>query len=843
MYSSTPILVLLVMQVLFACDQPKYNDAALRSPQEEPSQEKRGKWFELMHRSHPNTNWRKIEYQNQRLLQLPSSTSLRNNCGFRQFANSQFSGRWIERGSSNQAGSILDITYFESTDQIWAIADGGSLWKRSRNYNDWEVINQDLRLNRGLLQFIDHQNQPRLLAFINNWLHYSDDFGITWTGTNASNTVENYYGYFRHPIVTNGPKSRIIFLSKPSYWSDLQLVYSDDDGEHLQNISILDDHDPNNFDLVSMPDTDEVWLLKRSAIGRLEIYQVDFENKRLLLLNPDPKLDAGQGEMEAQFGLRSDSLALYTYLNDPLSNETYYYYTTTGGQTWKKLANLPIQPWTSTLYISTQDPTVQYIGAVDAYKSIDGGESWEAINYWWEYYDDINHSLHADIMDVQEFKTSQGEYFTLISNHGGLNISYDQFNQMENLGLYDLHVSQYYSVRTNPNDPNMIYAGSQDQGLQAAIDIQSDSIIAFHQLIGGDYGHLSFTADGQSLWAVYPGGLIFFVEDVQSGMITASYELNSEDETVWLPPLHSGISLSEKTAFLAGGNPAGGPGSYLISLKFEEGIIQATRGEFDFLSEAVDGTISAIEMAAVDSNYQYVATTNGRFFYSHDGGNHWTQSLEFLPQGNYLYGQTILASAKNPKSVYLAGSGYSNPAVLFSDDGGKTFVEKSNGLPNTLVYDLALNHDESLLFAATEAGPFVFVAEQATWYYLGNACTPNQTFWSVEYIPDLERVRFGTYGRGIWDLELRSNPPTAVTTPPQLAPTVTIFPNPAHDFLHIEVIKPEEEYQIFNTKGQIVKRGKLQDKITSISVENWLPGTYYFQLSSPVPFTQKIIVY
>lgn len=845
MNSSTPILVLLVLCGVFACGLPtkeKQTTTPADPPQEEPSQEFREAWMEQMHRTAPDVSWRQFEQQNQLLFSRSTAIQFRNNCGNQSFADGQLTGRWIERGSRNQAGSLLDITYLKSKDEIYAIAAGGSLWKSKLSDPQWEVVNQDLRLNRGILTFINYQNQQRLLAFINNWPHYSDDYGLTWIGAEESTYVSNYDGYFGHPVISQGPKQYLVFLSKPSYWSNLQLVYSNDGGQHLRHLKIFEDHDLNNFDLIVRPGTDQVWLLKRSDAGLLETYQIDFENNALKRMNSSSTQSAGQAALEAQFGIKSDSLALFTYTYNETTGKTTYYYSTTQGKSWKKRAELPVLPWTSTLHISSQNPNIQYIGEVDAYKSTDGGKNWKPINYWWEYYEDINHYLHADIMDIRDFISSEGEPFTLISNHGGLHISYDHFESMENLGLDGLNVSQYYSVRTHPEDPGLIYAGSQDQGLQATLDTEADSTLAFDQLIGGDYGHLAFTTDGESLWAVYPGGLIFFVANVKNGLITTSYELESADETVWLSPLHAGHSLSGKTAVLAGGNPEGGEGSYLVHLEYKDGAIKVSKGDFNFLAEAVDGTISAIEIAAADSNYQYVATTNGRFFYSKDNGQNWTQSLEFLPQGNYLYGQAVLASAKNPNWVYLAGSGYSNPAVLFSKDGGRTFVEKSNGLPPTLVYDLAMNSNESLLFAATEAGPFVYLIEKETWYYLGNPCTPNQTFWSVEYIPALERVRFGTYGRGIWDFQIKETPSTAVAVTQLPTPSITIFPNPSSEIIHIQT-EWSGEYRIFNQNGQEMKNGHLQNFETSIEVDRWSPGVYYIQLGRSTPvLTQKIIV-
>ena len=72
-------------------------------------------------------------------------------------------------------------------------------------------------------------------------------------------------------------------------------------------------------------------------------------------------------------------------------------------------------------------------------------------------------------------------------------------------------------------------------------------------------------------------------------------------------------------------------------------------------------------------------------------------------------------------------------------------------MPNTLVFELAGTPDDAYFFAATEVGPYVYIAEEGTWQDLAGISAPDQTYWSVEYIPELNTARFGTYGRGIWD--------------------------------------------------------------------------------------------
>jgi len=75
----------------------------------------------------------------------------------------------------------------------------------------------------------------------------------------------------------------------------------------------------------------------------------------------------------------------------------------------------------------------------------------------------------------------------------------------------------------------------------------------------------------------------------------------------------------------------------------------------------------------------------------------------------------------------------------------------NEGLPNTLVFELVGTPDDAYFFAATEIGPYVYIVEDGEWTDLGGISAPDQTYWSVEYIPELNTARFGTYGRGIWD--------------------------------------------------------------------------------------------
>ena len=81
----------------------------------------------------------------------------------------------------------------------------------------------------------------------------------------------------------------------------------------------------------------------------------------------------------------------------------------------------------------------------------------------------------------------------------------------------------------------------------------------------------------------------------------------------------------------------------------------------------------------------------------------------------------------------------------------------NNGLPSTLVFQLAGTPNDIILFAATEIGPYAYSRNENEWFLLSGISAPDQTYWTVDYIPEINTARFGTYGRGIWDFVLDNN--------------------------------------------------------------------------------------
>ncbi len=135
----------------------------------------------------------------------------------------------------------------------------------------------------------------------------------------------------------------------------------------------------------------------------------------------------------------------------------------------------------------------------------------------------------------------------------------------------------------------------------------------------------------------------------------------------------------------------GGINSQNHMVKLTYGISGITAED---LSPTFGAKISAMAWSPVTNHYWYVSTENGKFYYSTSMGQNFTQTTSFTgPESHYFYGSTILPSPVDDQRVYIGGSGYSNSTVYLSTNGCHSFTPFHDGLPNTLVYELAFLPD------------------------------------------------------------------------------------------------------------------------------------------------------
>ncbi|MBK9736527.1 MAG: T9SS type A sorting domain-containing protein [Saprospiraceae bacterium] len=702
-------------------------------------------------------------------------------------------------------------------------------------YN-WTLVNDKLRFSTNLLKVLYLTNgTKRIVSAVNGMPHFSDDDGITWIKSTGVVPTADGWELYDSEVTSDG---KIFFLGRKDYNSSIRVYCSFDFGKSFKNLKLFTTSDVRNVSLGFNAKNDNVYVIEQINTDKSNLYKFNAVTKILDVKTSNQSIGFGQdGRANLQVASTGDTTNLFV-----VNNEQQLFISKDEGKSWKLRSTLPTRPWEVSIYVSPSDPRNILYGEVNAYRSNNGGGNWLKVSEWWEYYGDINNKMHADMMTFKEFKDPSGKPFILTGNHGGIYFSEDYGKTHSNLGLSGLNVSQYYDVKSMPGNPSRVFAGSQDQGQQRGL-IEGEETAELFQNVSGDYGHITFTKNGKSLWSVYPGGLIgFYSAPLSQTNPIAGYEIVSSNETVWIPPIISGPDPSKDIILAAGGSTTKtSNGSYIIQLEYKNNDIEATQLPFNFATSG--GQISALAINPIDKNKWYVATTNGVFYTSIDGGQQFNKTQSLLSESHYLYGSCILPSAITPDLVYLSGNGYSNKPVYKSVDGGKNFVEMSEGLPKTTVFKIVANEDESLLYAATEAGPYVYIATKGQWYDLSGSITPNQTYWSVEYIPQTKTARFGTYGRGIWDFDFKEIS-TGTTAPVAETDIVTVFPNPAADFI---VIKGLDGYTannvtIYDIQHKICLRSTLILGKT-LDISQLLPGQYIVEVSiNQKMITKKLVV-
>lgn len=686
---------------------------------EEENQEKRRQWMEEMHRAAPGVDWRAIEREN-----AAEATDRKDQARLGRAAST---GNWTEVGSRDQAGNVLTITPTDDMTTLYAGSALGGVFRAGIDGSNWIAISD--HIYGGVSHLVAIPNAPGdeiLVRVSGGTILRSTDLGNTWhTPTGLSGMTES-----KRLLMLDDANHTLYLIARNSGW---KLYRSVDQGTSFQLMRDMTGYKP------------DIWT-PRDAVGALYL----MDDNRLWKSTNKGLTFTAMGNTAAisptdiQLGGHESSGGTTFSLAVNTGTGWELWRTTNGGANWSHASDLPGM-WNAFCTGTQTDKLIAY-GGVDMYYSRDSGASFQTVNSWAEYYGDPGGKLHADIMSISampDATSSYGERW-YVNTHGGSYQSMDRLRTVENLTLSGLGVSQYYSSFTSRRDPKYLAVGAQDQGYQRGIvgtpSGQPGPYVDLPQLISGDYGHLS-SSDGSHdiIYSDYPGFVL-----VQEG------EENPSLRTVDFPNGFSGQWLPFMVA-----DPTDKKAFYLCGQKLWRYLksnnnwspVQHTTHNFG-------GTLSSITFSPLDPQRAWCCTTGGSIFYSTDGAVTWTQSVDTGPGAHYFYGTTIVASQWNVDEVWIAGSGYSNPPVRFSDDGGVTWKNRSQNLPNTLAYGMVEGPDGSgSMYLATQSGAWEWDPVAKHWNDILGSDGPLTLYWAVEAVPSTNTIRFATYGRGVWDYE------------------------------------------------------------------------------------------
>lgn len=360
-----------------------------------------------------------------------------------------------------------------------------------------------------------------------------------------------------------------------------------------------------------------------------------------------------------------------------------------------------------------------YVAGVRAFRSTDGGATFTPMGM------EIHCDWHTIVIDPRDpdilYAGTDGGIF--ISTDGG-----DTWTS-RNAGLT---ITQYYpGVSASPTG-TIIMGGSQDNGTF----VYRGSPF-WDGFLAGDGGYTAVNPlnpiiqYGETDWLTGTGGTIARRDATSFRARTAGITL--ADRVSFIPPLILDPITPTKLYF----------GTYRLYRTINEG------GAWTAISPDLTkgtGVIAAIAVAPTDSNTIYVGTSDGNVQVSRDGGTTFTVSTSGLPNRSVT---RIIVDAATATHALATVSGYGTGHVFESSDAGATWRDVSGNLVNAPANAAVFLGAPGGMFVGTDVGVFQTTDDGQTWVP-GPSGLPNVIVHDLLYLPSVNMLVAGTYGRGIF---------------------------------------------------------------------------------------------
>lgn len=363
-----------------------------------------------------------------------------------------------------------------------------------------------------------------------------------------------------------------------------------------------------------------------------------------------------------------------------------------------------------------------YIGAVNIWKSTDGGKNFILNTDWTGANSAFVHADHHSLKFSPE-----GKLYS--ANDGGLNFTTNGGANWTDISD-GLEVTQFYRMAVDPTNSNIMIAGSQDNGTHRMVGDKWSNIL------GGDGMEcLVDYMDNQNVYASLYYGSFFRSTDGGATFKPMLDNSKTKEKGEWVTPLAI-HSTDPKILFAA-----------------YENIWRSTdRGEsWTKVSNISAGGQSFRAMAISPShpNNAIYASVGPNILGSYDGGNSWSTVF----QDNKAVITYITVHPEEPRHIWFTMSGYAPGEKVYEINNG-TIKNISDNLPNIPVNCVVYQKNSpDRLYIGTDIGVFTRDKYDTEWRPFGTGL-PNVVVNELEIHYGIGRMRAATYGRGMWDIEI-----------------------------------------------------------------------------------------
>lgn len=401
--------------------------------------------------------------------------------------------------------------------------------------------------------------------------------------------------------------------------------------------------------------------------------------------------------------------------------------------------------------VDPKNADIVYSANVVAWKSIDGAKNWTAFRGAPGGDDYHRIWINPDNSDIILLAADQGAIITV---NGGKTFS----------SWYNQPTAQFYHVSTDNQFPYNVYGGQQESGSVGISSRGNDGGITlreWHPVGVEEYGYVAVDPLDNNI--IYGGKISKF--DKRNGQVQ-----NIAPEAVrsgkfrfirTAPVLFSPID--PKTLYFAGNvlfkTQDGGNSWQTISpdLTRETYDIPASVGVYtteDMKTMRRRGVIYTVAPSYKDINTIWAGTDDGLIQVTKDGGQNW-KNVTPAPVTSWMKVSVMDAGHFDNTTAYAAVNAIRlddmKPHIFRTHDGGSTWAEIVNGLPNEPINSVKEDPiRKGLLFAGSERAVYVSFDDGDHWQTL----RLNMPATSIRdlVIKDNDLV-VGTHGRSFWILD------------------------------------------------------------------------------------------
>lgn len=382
--------------------------------------------------------------------------------------------------------------------------------------------------------------------------------------------------------------------------------------------------------------------------------------------------------------------------------------------------------------ISPTNANHLFVGGVNVWRTTTNGNTWILSAHWTG---DGAPWVHAD-QHYFKFHPTQNKLFA--GHDGGIARSTDQGISWRDASN-GLRIQQYYGLSTSNINPSITLSGSQDNG--TALSKNNGSTFV-HTLDGDGMMSAIDYVDPQLLYGSQYNGTFFrSVNQGNNWSFSSSRAQRGESMAAWVSPI-AADPTDQNVAYIG----------------YSQIYKTTTGGTFWSKISTISTSVPCrwIAVAPSDSRYIYAAY-NTALWFTTNGGTNWTQQSGL---SGVIMGVEVHPT--DPKKIYVAIGGYSGGLKVMQVSNGTVTNITGTGLPNvpcnSVVYQRGTTNR---LYAGTDLGVFFSDEGSGFWQPYGSGM-PAAIVSAMRLIPTSNILRVSTYGRGIWEIDVRQ---CTATTP------------------------------------------------------------------------------